>query len=852
MPILAFDPDSHGPKVQEFDADDVSYRLRLLMKNSYFLPPAHSKPLPSDFPPIIHHTRKTPAPTFLDLFRVGKARSKPTSPEMTSPIVRLTSDTMTVSRDREHRQGHRRPSLQMHRTPPDRPRMPRVVVVRETVDNLVAAAKQAEVDLGTHELLADRTRGAGRRGPQVFDGVIDPTEAVDVPLPSANYPLALQASALHGMGIEDSVGAAVLAERLPPPGSPGLSTLDPGEEAWRKALLHEAVGHSLSNSAASLTPCYSTPSRSPRHPRSSESLNHIHGSANGTSAMQHQLKMLDQKILSHPIIDSSDEVSTSPIHAIPSSSTGPAATLTTTLTTPDIHRLTNYAPVRAETPVVHTPLAPPPRRTLGNPQYSRSQTELPCTRQRNGLGQQPKKALRRSISSPMLSDTHDSRTPTKSPPPLPSLSVSPVPSSLHRISRMTHVSRYTNSEQEDVGAAAPDEHVSRPSLAHSLQSLDVDARLSISQYSQASPTASAFRDRWSEGYYSATSQVQLQGDGSRQSLHHYEHHGGRDSLMLSLSSHMGRSVTISPPPRPSSSVAGLPLSPAPRRGYLPFQSSPSRVMSSRSSSELSRSTFRSFASMSAPASSTNVPQQQAPHQYMQPPSSLSGNVSVPSFHSALHSAPPPSSTAEFFDHIQTHPNVMDDLYDSEESASEVDHDLYHDSEQQDQDQDNTVVSPPDPHCAMRLNKSSIPDIIYGATVPYYPTGVGAVDMDRKRGVGHMPPPSPYFTQVTRSPHTLTELSLAQRSREHIYGGGDGDGDEKGEGGEDTRSGEGSALHGRPAVLVPGGGGDVRRWPQEQLTSQASSKRLEGMVMLHMQAERDTMKRIAQTAKVTQP
>ena len=52
-------------------------------------------------------------------------------------------------------------------------------------------------------------------------------------------PFAFQASA-QGLGVESSVGAAVLA----PPGTPGVWSLDPDEEASRKALLKEAVGHS--------------------------------------------------------------------------------------------------------------------------------------------------------------------------------------------------------------------------------------------------------------------------------------------------------------------------------------------------------------------------------------------------------------------------------------------------------------------------------------------------------------------------------------------------------------------------------------------------------------------------------
>ncbi|KAI6117236.1 hypothetical protein EDD16DRAFT_1693039 [Pisolithus croceorrhizus] len=718
------------PRVQEFDADDVSYRLRLLMKNNYFLPPAHSKPSPSDFPPAINPTKKAPAPAFLDLFRVGKAKSKPGSPDAAAPVVRVTSDSTITSgyavRD------HARPSMQVFRPPVAGQHMTRVVVVREKVDDLDTATKQAEVDLNTHDFLADRERATRRSKPEIFDGIVDPTDVVDIPPPSANYPLALQASALHGMGIEESVGAAVLAERLPPPGSPGASILDPRDHAWRKALLHEA----------------STPTRSPHHVRSSESLNH--------RTIQQQKKMLDQKILSHPIIDPSDDFDPpfSPTPPGPVNPTGPAATLTPALM-PDIHRLSNYAPLRVETPVPHIPLSPPPRRALP---YSKSQTDL-STPQQAPLARDSKKVLRRSMSSPMLSDGYEvwtagTRTPTKTPPPMPSLSVSPNPSSHHRISFMTTLSRYT-SEPDDV--VVHNESTSRPSLAFS-----------------PSPTASAFRDRWSEGYYSANSQVQLA----------EAPHNLRESV-TSPGGSLSRISAMSPPPRSSSSVAGIALTPAPRPGYLPFHSTPSRIVQpSRSSSELSRGTFRSFVSASA-------------SQHMQLPTPLDVNLSVLSFHSALHSAPPPSSTAEFFDHIQGHPSTMDGLYDSEDSTSEVDPEL-------------TAVYAPSSQpqrSFTRLGNHSTPDIICGAT-------------NRKKAVSNVPPKSHYFTNLKASPHSLTQLSLSQAL--------DG------------------ATFRRPATS---GEENIRRWQREQLTLEESSKKLDGMVMQHMQAERDTMRRIAETAKV---
>ncbi|KAF9236750.1 hypothetical protein BU15DRAFT_89036 [Melanogaster broomeanus] len=783
MSIPAFDLDAL--RVQEFDTDDVSYRLQLLVKNSYFLPPAHSKPSPADFPPSTLN-KKAPAPAFLDLFRVGKSKSKPNSPDAvngTTPMLRVTSDSTTLSG--HALRDHTRPSPQTFRPPPGSQHMARVVVVREQMNDLAAAQRQAQINLNAHDLLLDRERSSRRSKPAVFDGIVDPTEAVDVPPPSANYPLALQASALYGLGIEDSVGAAILAERLPPPGSPGQSSLDPGEDRWRRALLREAVGHSLNNStstSATSRSGHSTPTKLPRHPRSSDSLHH-------SQAIQQQRRMLDQRILIHPIIDPSEDFEP------PTPKAGSAlnpATLVATVADPDVRRLSNYALLRAETPVPHTPLSPPPRRPFGTPQYSQSQTELSPAKR---VAVVQRKTLRKSISSPMLSDTHSSKAyGAISPPPLPSLSVSPVSSIHHydhRMSRLTALSRYTGSDQDDIVVTADGDPPSRPSLALSAPS--IDGRPSISEYSQPSPTASAFCDRLSDGYYSANSPG-LASDSPR----------SRESS--TFHQQLQRPSTMSPPPRPSSSIAGIALSPPPRTGYPPFQPVPSRVTqfisSSRSSSQ---GTFRSF---------TSIPPSPQPPTPTRMPLTL--NISVQSFHSAFHSAPPASSTTEFFDRIQGHPNAMDDLDDSDDSTSET-------------DQEMTAVYASVPHgpSLTRLGNFSTPNIVPGANEPYYPTGV---PKERNEPVGHVPPKVPYFSSVKASPDILTHLSLSQHSREQL-------------------TGEEPAPACRPPTP---GDANIRRWQREQQAFQASSRKLDGILIQHMQAEKDRMKKIAQTAKVPKP
>ncbi|KAG2060835.1 hypothetical protein BDR06DRAFT_947347 [Suillus hirtellus] len=771
IPVLDID---EPMRVQEFNADDVSYRLQLLVKNNYFLPPAHSKPRPADFAPYTNTPKKATTPAFLDYFRVGKSKSKPASPDSFdgSPMLRVTSDSTTVS-------GYiPRGAPQTFRSPKNVQHLARVVVVREQMDDLVAAAKQAEIDLKGRDIPPDRDRGMRKPKVDVFDGIIDPTEAVDVPPPSANYTLALQASALHGLGIEDSVGAAVLAERLPPAGSPGHSiSLDPREDAWRKALLHQAVGHSLNNSTVtsvmSLSTAPSTPTRSPHHLRSSESLYQ--------RALINPRKMLDKKILENPIVDHLEEPEP-PTHTVGAPSD---RDLVARLPARENVRLSSYTPLRAETPVPQTPLAPPPRRQLGDTQYSHSQSHLPAG------STELRRTLRKSCSSPMLSDFYESRRTSSmmSPPLMPSLSISPPPS--HRMSRMTALTGFSRFTDD---STAFDDIRSRPSLAISVPATDGGRRPSFSEYSQPSPTASAFRDRWSNGYYSQNSQT-LPIDPLSHS---------RDSSMSPPAS-LPRLSTMSPPPRPSSSIVGIALSPPPHRsGNNTNQPRPSRLHEALSlnNSSSSQGTFHSFKSFSP------MPSNSGTQSHLHLP--LEINVSIDSFASGIHSAPPPSSPATFFDHIQNHPNAMDDLDDSEDSRSDMDQDMtvYRDPE-----------TSPHPSLMHSSNRSS-PNI---ARNELHSQGSPT---ERHKPVSNILPKTPYFTDVKASPNSLTHLTLTQHSQEHL-----------------------TVDASAPQQPDTSGSENVRRWQKEQQALAESSKRLDGMLIQHMEAEKDTLRRIAQTAKV---
>ncbi|KAN0105294.1 hypothetical protein V8E52_011177, partial [Russula decolorans] len=105
--ISSVDPDEPYDDYQAFHTDDVLYRLCLLLNNNYFLPPAHSKPSLSNFAsPVASPYKKatrSAAPTFLDIFRLGKARSKlttppsPLNPDVGPPRLRTTADLTITS-----------------------------------------------------------------------------------------------------------------------------------------------------------------------------------------------------------------------------------------------------------------------------------------------------------------------------------------------------------------------------------------------------------------------------------------------------------------------------------------------------------------------------------------------------------------------------------------------------------------------------------------------------------------------------------------------------------------------------------------------------------------------------------
>ncbi|TDL25779.1 hypothetical protein BD410DRAFT_607610 [Rickenella mellea] len=613
--VRSVDPDDdeddinpHMQELHDLDADDVSYRLRLLVKNNYYLPPAHAKPYPPNLMPSAPASKKpspkSSSPTFLDIFKVGKSRSKATTPEKPTfppgvqvlqgllPALRTTSDATTLSATYPHPHASRSPHSQPHSPLTAHPhahqdRKGRVVVVRERMEDLASAAKQAELDLRQRE--AERRKAGGTdtsdsEKDDDFDDFIDPTDAVDLPPLTGGYRIAPQASALNGMGVEASVGAAMLADRLPP-GTPGVWSVDSSEAAWRRALLHEAVGHSLNNSMSTTSPSAGTPVPS-LHLNTA-----VPRPAVSPSSTLRKKRELGQRILTQIMDDEDFEVSPDRVEV--DGPVPPAMLNTTNLV--DTSRLSSGSmnpPLRAETPTVPThPLAPPPRTTPLTPLHSIFHGDNPIQGSRPRL-------IRKAISSPLLPNHYEtlagitratSTTPTQRFSPAVILhdpeGVESVQSLAGTRRSMSTGSMYSDidedededEDEDDTAFHTPNEMISsdldmdidvsfdaqpRPSLTASLLS---QGRAS-SEYSQPSPTVSAFRDALEGNRYSRA---------PSSTTHSHGQHSARTSRHLSGLSRgydspnpSRRSDILTPPPRTSASYVSTVLSPPPRSGNV--------------------------------------------------------------------------------------------------------------------------------------------------------------------------------------------------------------------------------------------------------------------------------------------
>ena len=794
------------PEVREYDNDDVAYRLRLLVNNNYFLPPAHAKPSPADFAPALDPKKliKSPSPTFFDRFRVGKSKSKPTTPTAFDhpPMLRTTSDSITSHHVPRGQQP--KPSGQIPRVTiniPGGPPRGRVVVVREKVEDIMVAAKQAEQDLKAKS--AARVDQESQNGNDAVDNAIDPTDAVDIPLPSPSYPFAVQASALHGLGVQDSVGADVLADRLPP----NMVSYDPAEDRWRKALLQEAVHHSLDNTANSSFSNVvevSTPKNSFRN-KSLES-----GSPLSIS------KILQQKIIDQPTIDIIE--STPLTEKRPKSANSrrskmePDSSLLTVNIASQVSRPGSFLPLRAETPSgPMTSLGPAPRRIFNTP-ASLSQTNLTAHEQQRSLpsvsDHDSRHILRRSHSSPHLIEGYDSSVSRLDAiaPPLPKTfrdsQATTISTGTVRASYHTIIASPTEWERQDSFLEmAP----ARPSFA-----------TSRSEYSQpsASPTLSTFQDLASQSHESGLG------------FHHTEPSRGSDQQLTHRGTPSLRYAAMSPPPRMSSSLAHVALPPPPRASSLTYQfRSQLPVFSDSSDSSKTQPVVDSpeMATLQivAPEPTTPpLPEEIRPrhdrHQFGHR-RSQSSRAAGPSSRAkppiSAQATPGPSSPTSFFDTLQSQPNAMDDL----ESSSDEDN------------EQPVIATPPKPSADFRHRAASTagpPRALImrqgNFSTPYLRSRGSSSHLGHSvvfkkpienvplRSTKHELPPTSYDFFKYAQDHPLT-----------------------------------SNVSQTPITVE-----DSKSPVKTDTPAQESLKKLDGMLMRHIEDERDTIKRIAYNLKQT--
>ncbi|KAI0749578.1 hypothetical protein C8Q80DRAFT_1100625 [Daedaleopsis nitida] len=915
-------PEIVTPDHPDFDPDDVSNRLRLLVNNSYFLPPAHAKPTPLALSPHAQDAAKKTKPGnsgFLDFFRLGKSKSKPASPvpgsppalDGTGPILRTTSDTPTASGLlRTQPSSSTLPAVPQPPPPP----ATRVVVLRERMDDLATAAKEAEKELRSKDGRNPKSQATPRE--RFLDDVIDPTDAVDLPPPSADSLFAVQASAAYGLGPQDSVGAAVLAERLVP-NSPGIWSVNSEEDSWRKALLQEAVSHSLTNtpdrsfstSSGGAQPPSPTPQSEATFP---------------TPAMfQSQRTRIGQRILEDlstqtPSSDTSPPVSPSEAHLTVKSS------MSSGERSPKIleHPMLSAAdpPARAETPAhMPLPLAPPPRKQLVNPLYSLSQPDLPEVISKSD-DQSPESSsgsyhtVRKATSTPGFSGVEDNMRAVMSlsPPPLPryqsskrgispnSRELQDMPSSSAR-SRTESDPRYSS---DSMSFRTPmdtdvDNNGARPSMSLSLPSGRPSISISVSEYSMPSPTASAFRD----GVFGS---CRPPSSLSRRSFASQPESLPTQTAPPAPPS-TPRSTVCSPPPRFSSSVSPneLPLPPRPpavRPSYRPSTSTYNSRTSGSGRPSLSPSDIglardaSANLSFSSASSSPTVPL--AARRGLGNPLSLS----IPGQYepAVIHSAPAPADPSDFFDRLQsTIHNAMDDLETSDESESE-DEESLGDAENARRrfkrappgespstlhSQTAPIHSAPEhvetahvfvePHSQavsnrassssarpsiMRLGNHSTPQL---SPVPYLiPTEPMPQYMfDRKKPIGNVVDYGRRSLSTTRSPfkgkgkgvanvHNSPLLPIGAMPSSPIAPGTSFGRASFSSTMGSARTAEGVGMGKRPATAPTEAG--TALGPGGRKVQRESILRFDGMLMQHLAAERDTLKRIVSTSATNSP
>lgn len=779
-------------EVQNYDGDDVAYRLQLLVKNNYFLPPAHSKPSAADFAALNPNQAakkppKSSTPAFLDLFRAVKPKSKPPTPtnspnpDAPLPVLRTTAESITTAHLLRPQPAQGNTPLPSPRPSPQQLSRGRVVVVREKMDDLLAAAKQAE-----HDLKAKGVEIPTRPPVIIADDVIDPTDAVDLPPPSPGYPFAVQASALHGLGVQDSLGAALLADRLVPHKSPNTSSFLDADEGWRKALLHQAVHHSLDNTPdASMfsTPIgVSTPVLSSRRRSKSQA-------PSPTSSRELQSGLAD---LAH--------AAQSPVpRRSPRSTDDHGRQRPPSLEISRDSQNSSLLPARVETPLGPlTPLGPPPRQNRGKPSPNSQATAEQVLEPRRSHSSASHHTLRKARSSPGIAEPE--RGCVMTPPPLPNPG-NRIPSqgtvqSYDTFGRMraqgtfTAASFYSDDDYDDSG---------RPRDSFAMSAVDL-GRPSMSEYSQSSlsPTTSAFQDALNHGPY-------ISGPSS--------FHGSFSNLHPSREP-SPRVSTTSPPPRLSSSIAHTALAPPPRRSKHPY-AHPSNQPPSSSSSVRLEDTFE----LTEPEpASPPIPSVRRSRDSIISTLSLDTPSLTPSGSKGnMHPSQP-----SFFDSIQSHPNAMDDLESSsDESEAEVPQPLRSRSRVDVSESRGRSASVPDKSPLTRYGNYSAP----------YISKPGNNSDDRLLPVGNIAPRPQFFSErKSDSGHAMPSVAynLIRNAQEEP-------------------DGQQAIAPPRPSTAA-----SAKTAPPAHSSWRSQDRRLDGMVKQHLESEKDTIKRIATTIKQSGP
>ncbi|KAL1754000.1 hypothetical protein FB107DRAFT_216675, partial [Schizophyllum commune] len=778
--------------IQDFNGDDVSYRLRLLVKNNYWLPPAHYKPKPSDLALPSKKPQRSNTPAFLDLFRIGKGR-KPGTPDSSSsstdgssPALRTPPDAPVYPRSAPATpRVPQRPATSPGDT---RSRPGRVVVVRERMDDLSSAAKAAEQEI--------KTKAAGQGSQQapsnVFDGVVDPTDAVDVPPPSSSY-FAVQTSEVHGLGVQESVGAALLADRLPPSST---STLADPENAWRKQLLHAAVDLSLNTSPES--------SRLPSPAVPSWPTSSLPPSPNVKTNAPHPKVMLDRRIIRHPVMMGSNPSEAS-IRSLPAR---PKPKRGDTMSKPS-----EYVPERAATP--STPLialAPAPRsnsdrdRPRAATTTSRSPSSFVAPRASTSTtpaaSVSDARSVRKVASSPHLSGQSGV---VMTPPPIPGA----------RPGALTSLSQY--SEPRTSNGEARSE-----SRAESTYYSDMDVRSQT-----RSPPTSAFHtalnDDW-QSFLDVDSEDEVD-DAHVLAPPRISVEPDHEPTHASFAP-PPRSSSFTPPPRTStSSNHFLALSPAPRP---PRKGSLLATMASISSPSSSATPFGGRRS-AFPGMSLDIPSEYVPADIHSAPP-IQSSLPIPrQVASSLHIAPSASSPQSFFDAFQDQAFAQELAEEEEEEEDESELSEEEDSRyppsafSRARAESAAAPAPPRPSF-MRLGNHSLPHV--GAAL------VSPALADRLRPVENKPEKSQrFFTDLrsepghANSPYGVTAFASSRVSQQ------------------------------RPATATTAAIESAAEEPRGRrsdepvsLVRKESLARLDGMLQRHIAAEKDTMRRITSTAK----